>query len=77
MPIRTLIQALGFTILLASGSIGADVPDATARAESAAQRAEAAATRSEEAARRVEAAADRLERILARLEQSQQGRERR
>jgi hypothetical protein len=65
-----LFQTLGFTLLLVGLARGAEVGDATTRAEDAARRAEAAATRSEDAARRVEAAADRLERILARLEQT-------
>jgi hypothetical protein len=74
-----LLQAIGFTLVLAlsSASIGAELPDATTRAESAAERAEAAATRSEEAARRVEAAADRLERIIARLQETHDAKERR
>jgi len=77
MSARLPIQALGFAILLAGASHGADVPDPTARAEDAARRAEAAAARSEDAARRVEAAADRLERILVRLEESRGSRKRR
>jgi hypothetical protein len=77
MPTRTLLQALGFTLLLATASGAADLPDATTRAEDAARRAESAATRSEDAARRVEAAADRLERIIARLEQTHDTKERR